>query len=75
MVESGVLCSESGKPIGRLPRRERIICEVCGKEVNVTQPTPKEARRGLQARYGAHTPKSKSARPNGNATKGQGTLG
>jgi hypothetical protein len=54
-----MLCPGSYKPIGRVLRREKTVCEVCGEECTVSQPTSEEERRGVQAKCGPHFPKAK----------------
>src|SRR6266702_4221815 len=47
-----MLCPGSYKPIGRVPRREKTVCEVCGEECTVSQPSPKEERAGSKQNAG-----------------------
>jgi hypothetical protein len=49
------VCPGSDKPIGRTPSPPaEMPCQLCGKVVAVRRPTPKEERKGLQARHALH---------------------
>ncbi len=49
------VCPGSDKPIGRTPSPpDEMPCQLCGKVVEVRKPTPKEERKGLQARHAFH---------------------
>jgi hypothetical protein len=57
-------CPGSNKPIGRVPSPpDEMPCQVCGKIVAAIKPTPKEDRKGLQARHAPHFRDEELAHP------------